>query len=82
MLAFDLPDRASREEFYLGLFDIGLLAIRSGERSIRFRPTLDFPERAIATVLEMLGEQCRRMSTRGSQETDPVGEELVKEPAK
>src|SRR5205823_6370568 len=40
MLAFDLPDRAAREEFYQGLFEIGLLALRSGERAIRFRPAL------------------------------------------
>src|SRR5207249_3429324 len=43
MLAFDLPDRETREQFYQGLFELGLLAIRSGERSIRFRPALDFP---------------------------------------
>ncbi len=82
LLAFDLPDRASREEFYQGLFDIGLLAIRSGDRSIRFRPTLDFPERAIATAMEMLGEQCRRMGTQSSPGTDLVEDELMKEPAK
>ena len=30
MLAFDLPDRAARERFYIGLFELGLIAIRCG----------------------------------------------------
>jgi len=61
MLAFDLPSRDLRERFYQGLFEIGLLAIRSGERSIRFRPTLDLPAAVIRDAIEMLREQCRRM---------------------
>jgi L-lysine 6-transaminase len=62
-LAFDLPDAEQRERFYKGLFEIGLLAIRCGERSIRFRPALDFPAAALATAMGMLKEQCRRMRT-------------------
>jgi len=60
MLAFDLPDHQTREEFYQGLFEIGMLALRSGERSIRFRPALDFPAKAIPQAMEMLREECRR----------------------
>jgi L-lysine 6-transaminase len=60
MLAFDLPDLQTRDAFYRGLFEIGLLAIRCGERSIRFRPALDFPSDAIAPASEMLREQCER----------------------
>src|SRR5438105_2657882 len=78
ILAFDLPDRLAREEFYQGLFEIGLLAIRSGERSIRFRPTLDFPESAVQTVMAMLHEQCRRMRAGLLQRMDPFPDELVK----
>src|SRR5882724_5262865 len=33
-LAFDLPDKEQREEFYRGLYDRGVLAIRCGDRSI------------------------------------------------
>lgn len=66
LLAFDLPAPESREEFYRGLFEIGLLAIRSGERSIRFRPALDFPAKAIGDAMKILREQCRRMRTHGS----------------
>jgi L-lysine 6-transaminase len=61
MLAVDLPDRAARDRFYQGLFEIGLLAIRCGERSIRFRPVLDITEEVIQSAMVMLREQCRRM---------------------
>jgi L-lysine 6-transaminase len=60
MIAFDLPDRDTRERFYHGLYELGLLAIRCGERSIRFRPALDFPAGEIATAIAMLREQCHR----------------------
>jgi L-lysine 6-transaminase len=62
MIAFDLPNREAREEFYHGLYDAGLLGIRSGERAIRFRPVLDFPEDAVNEALDILKRQCRRMS--------------------
>jgi L-lysine 6-transaminase len=61
MIAFDLPDRETREEFYRGLFERGLLAIRSGERSIRFRPVLDIEQDILQTALEMIHIQCRHM---------------------
>jgi L-lysine 6-transaminase len=64
MTAFDLPDREHREEFYRGLFEIGLLAIRSGERSIRFRPVLDTPSTAVDEALALLREQCQRLHHR------------------
>jgi len=64
MAAFSLPDRATRDEFYRGLFDLGLLAIRCGERSVRFRPALDVSAEAIAKAVELLREQCRRMKNR------------------
>jgi L-lysine 6-transaminase len=61
-IAFDLPDAKSRERFYEGLFEIGLLAIRCGERSIRFRPPLDIPAKAATEAMGMVREQCRRTS--------------------
>lgn len=62
MVAFDLPDREQREEFLRGLFDGGLLALRAGERSIRFRPALDLPEEVVGQAVAILKRQCRRMS--------------------
>jgi L-lysine 6-transaminase len=60
-LAFDLPDTATRERFYKGLFDTGLLAIRCGERSIRFRPALDLTAETVAAAMDLLRVQCRRL---------------------
>jgi L-lysine 6-transaminase len=61
MLAFDLPDRATRDAFYHGLFEVGLLAIRCGERSLRFRPALDLTAEAMDEALDLLRQQCRRL---------------------
>jgi L-lysine 6-transaminase len=61
MVAFDLPSHELREEFYRGLFEVGLLAIRSGERSIRFRPVLDITSGVVQTALELLRRQCQTM---------------------
>lgn len=62
MIGFDLPTRAQRDQFHRGLFELGLLALRGGERTIRFRPALDFPEEAVDEVVEILARQCRRMN--------------------
>lgn len=61
IIAFDLPDTGMRERFYKGLFETGLLAIRSGERSIRFRPPLDLTAETVETAMALLREQCRRL---------------------
>lgn len=61
MLAFDLPDRAARDQFLKGLFELGVLAIKCGPKSIRFRPALDFPQEKVSFVLDRLRQQCRRM---------------------
>ena len=61
MLAFDLPDREQRDGFHRGLYERGVLAIRCGERSIRFRPVLDIRSDIIGEAAQILGEQCRAM---------------------
>jgi len=61
MIAFDLPNRELRDKFYRGLFDLGLLALRSGEQSIRFRSALDLPMDAVGQTIEILRKQCRAM---------------------
>jgi L-lysine 6-transaminase len=61
IIAFDLPDAQTRERFYKGLFETGLLAIRSGEKSIRFRPALDVTAETIDASMGLLREQCRRL---------------------
>jgi L-lysine 6-transaminase len=61
ILAFDLPDAEMRDRFYRGLFDQGLLTIRSGERSIRFRPVLDIHADVIKAAIEIIQKQCWQM---------------------
>jgi L-lysine 6-transaminase len=57
-LAFDLPDAKAREEMWKGLFDLGLLALRSGEESIRFRPALDMTAEVIDEAMDLLRQYC------------------------
>ena len=61
LIAFDLPDKEQREEFYHGLYERGVLAIRCGDRSIRFRPALDIDSEVIEASLKKIREQCRSM---------------------
>jgi len=50
-----------REEFWKGLFDLGVLTLRSGENSIRFRPALDTTAEVIDEAMELMRKQCQRM---------------------
>jgi L-lysine 6-transaminase len=58
-LAFDLPDPETREEFWKGLFDLGVLTLRSGEGSIRFRPALDITAEVIDEAMDLMRQYCR-----------------------
>jgi L-lysine 6-transaminase len=58
-LAFDLPDPKTREEFWKGFFDLGVLTLRSGEDSIRFRPPLDITAEVIDEAMELMRKFCR-----------------------
>jgi L-lysine 6-transaminase len=60
-LAFDLPDPQTREEIWKGLFDLGVLALRSGEQAIRFRPALDISTEVIDEAIDLMRKQCSRM---------------------
>ncbi len=61
MMGFDLPDKAFRDAFWKGAFELGLLVIRSGEHSIRLRPFLDIDADVINEVLEIMDRECRRL---------------------
>ncbi len=61
MLAFDLPDTARRDAFWKGCYELGLLVIRCGERSIRLRPVLDVKEDIIEDSLRIMDEQCGKV---------------------
>jgi len=60
IIAFDLPDAARRDAFCQGLFDRGLLALRCGDRSVRFRPALDLQANEIAEALALIKKECLR----------------------
>ena len=62
MLAFDLPNRAARDDFWKGAYELGLLVIRCGERSIRLRPVLDVTDDVIDTALRIMDKECARLA--------------------
>ena len=59
-LAFDLPDGETRERFWKGLFDLGVLTLRSGDRSIRFRPALDITAEVVDEAMGLIRQYCRK----------------------
>src|SRR5437763_1488667 len=59
-LAFYLPDEKTREEFWKGFFDLGVLTLRSGENSIRFRPPLDITAEVIDEAIDAMRKYCRQ----------------------
>jgi L-lysine 6-transaminase len=59
-LAFDLPDAKTREEMWKGLFDLGVLTLRSGEQSIRFRPALDMTAEVVDEAVDLMRQYCRQ----------------------
>ncbi|HEV2328451.1 MAG TPA: L-lysine 6-transaminase [Verrucomicrobiae bacterium] len=61
MLGFNLPDTARRDAFWKGCYELGLLVIRCGDRSIRLRPVLDVKEEIIESSLRIMDEQCAKL---------------------
>lgn len=62
MLAFDLPDTATRDAFWRGCYELDLLVIRSGERSIRLRPVLDVKDEIIEQSLKIMSDECAKLN--------------------
>jgi L-lysine 6-transaminase len=62
MMAFDLPNAGLRDAFWKGAYELGLLVVRCGERSIRLRPVLDLKRDVIDAALEIMEKECRRLS--------------------
>jgi L-lysine 6-transaminase len=61
MIAFDLPDGQLRDAFWKGAFELGLLVVRCGERSIRLRPVLDVEEDVLQEALRIMEKECERL---------------------
>jgi L-lysine 6-transaminase len=62
MVAFDLPDTSLRDAFWKGAYELGLLVVRCGERSIRLRPVLDVEEQVLDEALQIMERECRRLT--------------------
>jgi L-lysine 6-transaminase len=62
MMAFDLPNAAARDAFWKGAYELGLLVVRCGERSIRLRPVLDIKADVIDAALKIMEKECRRLA--------------------
>ena len=58
-IAFDLPDGKTRDDVWRKLFGSGVLVLKSGDRSIRFRPALDITKEVVDETMEILRNQCR-----------------------
>ena len=56
MIAYDLPDQPKRDMMIETLFDNGLNALKSGNRSIRFRGMLDTPEEVVDQAVEIVAK--------------------------
>jgi len=61
MLAFTLPSADLRNTFWKGCWELGLLVIRCGEKSIRLRPYLDVTPDVVDEAITVMREQIRRL---------------------
>ena len=60
-IAFNLPDPETRDELWKGLYEAGVLVLKSGERAIRFRPALDLTPEVADEAMDLLRAQCRSL---------------------
>ncbi len=67
MLAFDLPDGRSRDIFRGLLLENGLVALKCGERSIRFRPMLDLSPADVENGLAIVADSLYDARRDGAQ---------------
>ncbi|MBA2431196.1 MAG: L-lysine 6-transaminase [Chthoniobacterales bacterium] len=62
-IAFDLPNPETRDKLWKGLYEAGVLVLKSGERAIRFRPALDITAEAADEAMAVLREQCGKLGS-------------------
>jgi L-lysine 6-transaminase len=62
LMAFSLPTGAMRDAFWKGAYELGLLVVRCGERSIRLRPVLDIKDETIEAALRIMDSACRKVN--------------------
>jgi len=59
--AFDLPDGAMRDNFVSALMDNGMLALKCGERTVRFRPALIVSEKEVDMAAEIIDKTLKEV---------------------
>ncbi|HVP13548.1 MAG TPA: L-lysine 6-transaminase [Phycisphaerae bacterium] len=59
LLAFDLPDTATRDRFWRSCYEVGLMINRCGGKSIRLRPVLDVKPEAVDEAVSLLRQAIR-----------------------
>ena len=62
MIAFHLPNTELRDAFWKGAYELGLLVVRCGERSIRIRPVLDVKDDAIQSALRIMNDESKKLA--------------------
>ncbi len=70
MIAFDLPTSEIRNQFLSKTYENGLIALPSGEHSIRFRPSLNLPRELVDETLRILRKSLAEvLNTNGASFT-------------
>jgi L-lysine 6-transaminase len=64
MCAIDLPDAATRDAVQERAYEVGLIILPCGERSLRFRPSLDVTEAEVEEACALLEVAALSLSTR------------------
>ncbi len=62
MLAFDLPDSAKRDALRSLLMQEQVIILSCGQRSLRFRPSLDFPREAVDIAVQRIDNAVRKLT--------------------
>ena len=62
MIAFHLPNTQLRDAFWKGAYELGLLVVRCGERSIRLRPVLDIKDEAIESAVRIMNDESKKLA--------------------
>lgn len=53
-IAFDLPNEAARDQFMKNAKDCGMLVLKCGQKSIRFRPSLNVSTKIVDEAIEII----------------------------
>jgi len=63
MIAFDLPDATARDRLLKLLFENGLIALASGNKAVRFRPTLSLTRTHVDEAVDILSACLRQLDS-------------------